>query len=148
GTGQFEVRVTPGLGYAGYRLNITSAQDDGVGIAIRPSLGTGYWSMSNRSGNDSDNVLVLAPNLAVMVGLADGKVYLAPRFGYLHMIAFDENDDDSTGILSFGANVGYIIESDPFQFSLELSFQRLTSTEERADGAVYMIAPTVGIQLQ
>lgn len=148
GTGQIELRVTPALGFAGYRLNIMSAQEDGIGIAVKPSLGLGYWNASRGSGelSDSFSQLALAPNISMLFSFVDGDAYVAPRLGYLHLMSFDDNDD-STGMLSFGANVGYIIDSDPFDYSLEIGFQRVTSTEDGAYGPAYMVVPSVGIQL-
>jgi hypothetical protein len=147
--GQLELRVTPGLGFVGYRFNIMSAQDDGVGVAIKPSLGTAYWKVNNRVGAfpSSGSALALAPSLSALFAFADGNAYVAPRLGYLHTMSFGDDSSESSGSLSFGANVGYIVDSEPFEYSLELGVQRVTSTEDDADGAGYVVVPSVGIQL-
>ena len=40
-----------------------------------------------------------------------------------------------------------VIDGDPWDIVLELGFQRVTSTEEYDEGAVYVFAPSVGILL-
>lgn len=143
-SGQSTVRVTPGLGWFSYRIEVTGP-DDSVGVGIEPGIGAGYWTTVVDSGTGSENTSggVLAPNAAVLLFLADRALYIAPRFGYSHLVS----EGDSTGIISLGGAIGYEFEVDPFLFSIEGSFLRLSSTEEGASGSVLVFSPSFGIQL-
>jgi hypothetical protein len=147
GDGQLELRVTPGLGYLGYRLNVASAQEHPIGVALIPSFGAGYWHGNFAVDEESDdtNMLAIAPNLTVLLGFGQGRAYLAPRFAYLRFQEFGAGGG-STDLFSFGANFGYTIDADPFDYSFEFAFQRI-SPRQQMSSAVYMIVPTLGIQM-
>lgn len=144
GDHQVELRTTPALGFVGYRINTSSAQDGGVGFALKPSFGVGYWRVG---GDDDTSGYGLAPNLEAILSFGEGRTYLSPRFGYLHYSLSSGENEESTGLYGLGANIGHVIQGDPFDVSLELGFQRVKSTEEGAEGAIYILAPTVGVQL-
>ena len=150
GAGQLELRVGPGLGYLSYRANIVSAQEKSAGLALVTSMGLGYWrawESGGRRGNDAESALALAPNLSLLLSFDEGRVYLSPRLGFLHLRSSSGGDTDSTGLIAGGLNVGCIVDDEPYKISLELGMQRVTSTDDNSEGAVYLIAPSVGVEL-
>lgn len=149
-SGQATLRVAPGLAFFSYRIEATDAAGP-VGVGIEPGLGGGYWRADTEAavggGDTGGGAGVIAPNLAVILFLADRSFYLAPRAGYHYYVSDSDLGDDTTGIVSLGGAIGYVIQGDPFLYSVELSVLRLTSTEEDADGSVILFSPSLGIQL-
>ncbi len=149
--GQLELRMTPTLGYLGYRAVLTSPEDGNIGLSLQPSCGAGLWhqrastvDFDGRTSVRHDTLLALAPNVAALVVFSEGRGFVIPRLGYLYTRSFDE--DDGEGAVALGGNVGYTFVSDPFDYSIEVSFQRVASTDDDAQGPIYALVPSLGIQ--
>ena len=150
GSGQFELRVTPSMGFGSYRINVTDPEQSGLQIAVQPGLGMGYWKIETGSGfgSSSASQLALAPNLTVLFGFMRGAAYVAPRLAYLHVLDLsDNNNGDSLGALAVGGNVGFILASEGFDYSFELGLQRVQQTTDGGDGSIWVLAPSFGMQL-
>lgn len=158
GPGQLELRMGPSIGFVSYRLNVLRQEDEasgGVGLAFLPSFGIGAVSVSTTTtssmgttSSTDTGFISLIPGLGGLLSI--GGFYVAPRFGFTHLIQIgdtDPGDDTTQNLISLAVNIGYTLEGDPFDVSLELAFMRVTSTEDESDGAFYVIVPTVGIQL-
>jgi hypothetical protein len=147
GTGQFELRMTPGLGFLSYRIEVMPREEPGgFALGLVPSLGLGlvHWDFGDGSDiSDETTFLTLAPNLSALLWV--GNLYMAPRFGYTHLSQMAGNSD-STGLLAVGGNLGYAAPSETMGLSVEAGFQRISSTEEGAEGATYLLSVSVGLQ--
>lgn len=150
GAGQLELRVTPTLGYVGYRFDVLGAEDSSLGVAIVPSLGAGYYRTEVQVLTDTTAVryYALAPTVSVILSGLGGRVYLAPRMGYVRLASLLDGESDDSNVLGFGLNGGYVLAGDAFKVNFELGAQRADSIDDETDGdPVYMITPSVGMQL-
>jgi hypothetical protein len=151
GTGQFGVHLGPGVGSVGYRFDL-QPMTDGMGFAIEPFGGGGYYRISepdlgDGTGSTSAYTLILAGGLRVhlLFPTGDGFFYISPVLGVTHLET-DENDlDNVNDVITIGSAFGMNLGGRPGT-SIELSIHRLSPSDD-FDTDLWIVGPSVGFQL-
>jgi len=149
--GQLAIHVTPGVAFAGYRVDL-SKRDTGVGFAIEPMIGGAYYNATTTSGGMESKseavalMLGIAPMISFTAG--DGFVYLVPKLGYQYVKDLNPSMGQMTDSqkeyvvgLSLGVDLGGGI-------SVELAIHRIDNADDRMPdpNAAWVVVPTVGVR--
>jgi len=125
---------------------------DGMGFAIEPFGGGGYYRISepdlgDGTGSTSAYTLILAGGLRVhlLFPTGDGFFYISPVLGVTHLET-DENDlDNVNDVITIGSAFGMNLGGRPGT-SIELSIHRLSPSDD-FDTDLWIVGPSVGFQL-
>ena len=146
GAGQFGLHLGPGVASAGYRFDL-QPMGDGVGFAVEPFAGGGYFRISEPSGDSDSSTLILAGGLRlhVLVPTGGGFFYVAPVIGITTLHTDEEDELDENDVMTLGTAVGFHLGGRPGT-SLELTVHRLSATDD-FDTDFWLVGPSVGFQL-
>lgn len=149
--GQLELRWTPGPVYVTYRVDLPNLKN-GLGLAVLPTLGGRYYRHVRVSGS-TNNVVAIAPSLALLMTAYDGLIHAALRYGVLRKWELESHTATvaettiATQIQSLGVVLGSTLRRGLLAYSLEVTAQRAWLRGDLDPESGYAIVTSIGMQL-